>query len=378
MSFPSVPSGFPPVSTDRALRQFLDLVQIDSPTYEEQVVAAVLERALAALGLEVENDRSGPNGVGNIVGRLAGDGAGEPIALLAHMDTVEPGRGIKPRVEDGVVRSDGTTILGADNKQSVAAILEALRALRESGVRHGPVEVVFTWAEEKGHRGAKSVDLARLRSRMAFVFDVTGPIGTIVNEAPSSVALKATFQGRAAHAGIEPERGINAIAAAARAVARMRLGRLDAETTANVGLFHGGTARNAVPELATFEAETRSMDEEKLQRQVEAMRAACEGAAAELGASLELEVTRSYSGYRFSPDDPVVRRARDAIARIGLQPTLSATGGGSDANSLNERGLPTVNLSTGMRDLHSVRESVDVADVGKLAELIVAIVLSPH
>ena len=365
----------PTTSTDRALRQFLELVQIDSPAFEEAAIAAFLERELKVLGVDAQNDRTGPDGVGNVIGRLHGTAPGTPIALVAHMDTVEPGRGIRPRVEQGVVRSSGTTILGADNKEAVAAILEALRALRESGQAHGPVEVIFTWGEEKGHQGAKRLDLQRLRAEMAFVFDVDGPVGAIVNEAPTHVAMKGAFRGRAAHAGIDPERGINAIAAAATAVSRMRLGRLDDETTANVGLFRGGTARNVVPEEAVFEGEARSLDEDKLRRQVEAMRVAAESAAAEFGASLDFEVSRSYSGYRLSPEAPVVRRAEKAVARAGLEPVLIRTGGGSDANTLNERGLETANLGTGMRDLHSTRESVDVADLGRLAQVILAIIV---
>lgn len=365
--------SLPEVSAERALATFLELVQIDSPSYHEQAVAVALERELRDLGLAVENDRSGPDGVGNVVGRLV-VGSGESIALIAHTDTVEPGRGIRPRVEAGIVRSDGTTILGADNKQAIAAILEGVRATLESGHSHAPIEVVFTWGEEKGHQGAKSLDLGRLASRVAFVFDVGGPVGDVVTETPTHVGLRATFLGRAAHAGIEPEAGVSAIDAAARAIAAMPLGRLDAETTANVGTISGGTVRNTVPERCVFEAEARSLDEARLAVQVAAMRRACEEGASAVGARLELEVTRSYAGFRLAPDAPVVRRAIEAVVAAGLSPSLTRTGGGSDANSLNERGLPTVNLGTGMRDLHSTRESVDVADIQRLARVIAALI----
>jgi tripeptide aminopeptidase len=368
--------SLPSVSIERTLAQFLALVQIDSPSYLEQGIAAALERELTLLGFAVENDRSGPNGIGNVVGRLAG-AAGQPIALIAHTDTVEPGRGIRPRVVDGVVQSDGTTILGADNKQAIAAILEAVRAVRESGRPHPPIEVVFTWGEEKGHQGAKALDLGRLASRLGFVFDVGGPVGDVVTETPTHVGIRAIFRGRAAHAGIEPEAGISAIAAAAMAIARMRLGRLDAETTANVGTITGGTVRNAVPEVCAFEAEARSLDEGSLARQVEAMRTACEDGASTVGARVELEIVRSYDGFHLDPVSPVVCRAVEAISAVGLVPRLTRTGGGSDANSLNARGLPTVNLGTGMRDLHSTRESVDVDDIERLARVIVALIVRP-
>ena len=364
----------PGIDSERVLARFLELVQIDSPSNHEQEVAAALERDLRDLGFAVENDRSGPEGVGNVLGRLPG-GMGEPIALFAHTDTVEPGRGIRPRVEAGVVRSDGTTILGADNKQAIAAILEALRATLEARGPHSPIEVVFTWGEEKGHQGAKALDLGRLSSRMAFVFDVGGPVGDVVTETPTHVGIRATFYGRAAHAGIEPEAGISAIAAAARAIALMPLGRLDPETTANVGLISGGTVRNAVPERCVFEAEARSLDEARLADQVAAMRRACLEGAAAVGARADLEVAQSYAGFRLPPDAPVVRRAVRAIAAAGLPSRLTRTGGGSDANSLNARGLPTVNIGTGMRDLHSTRESVDVADLERLARVIVALLV---
>ncbi len=364
--------SLPPISAERALAKFLDLLQIDSPSYHEQAVAAALERDLLALGFQVENDRSGPDGVGNVVGLLPG-GSGEPIALIAHTDTVEPGRGIHPRVEAGVVRSDGTTILGADDKQAIAAILEGVTATLESGRPRVPIEVIFTWGEEKGHQGAKALDLTRLASRMGFVFDVGGPVGDVVTETPTHVGILATFHGRAAHAGIEPEAGISAIAAAARAIAAMPLGRLDADTTANVGTISGGTVRNAVPEVCVFEAEARSLDESRLAGQVAAMRRACEEGARSVGATVGVEVTRSYAGFRLAPDAPVVRRAVEAVVAAGLSPRLVRTGGGSDANSLNERGLATVNLGTGMRDLHSTRESVDVADLERLARVIAAL-----
>ncbi len=358
---------------ERVTQTFLDLVRIDSPTFKEQAIAERLMAELDALGLAVEHDRSGPDGVGNLIGRLPG-GTGLPIALSAHLDTVQPGEGIRPIVQDGVVRSEGETILGADDQAGLAAILETLRVLRESELSRPPLEVVLTWGEERAHLGARLVDVSKLHAKLCFVPDAEGDVGTIIAAAPSYESISATFVGAAAHAGMEPEQGRSAILAAARAIVRTPLGRLDEDTTCNVGLVSGGSVRNAVPARATIEAEARSLDDGKLDRVLTDLREGWEAAAAETGCTLEYSSRREYRAYRLAEDDPAVRLARAGAQAAGVPYRAVATGGGSDANTFAELGLPSVCLSAAMRRPHTRDEHIATADLGRLADFLLGIV----
>jgi tripeptide aminopeptidase len=361
------------VDVDHLIGYFLELVAIDSTTFHEQQVAERLERDLIALGLTVTNDRSGPDGIGNIVATLPG-GGGMPIALSAHIDTVEPGRGIKPSIVDGVIRSDGTTILAADCKASLAIILEALGIVRARRLRHGHVELLLTWGEERGHAGAKLLRLDGLKSRLALVLDGPGGPGAVIGGAPSYDSFKAVFHGKAAHAGFEPEKGCSAILAAAEAIHRMRLGRIDADTTANVGVIHGGIARNAVPDRVEIEGEARSLDVASLERHTESLRTAIESAARDVGARVDLKVVREYSGYRFDEHDPGVAFALETARHLGLPATLDFAPAGSDANTFNERGLPSVALGVGIEAAHTVEEHIAVADMVAATEYVVELI----
>jgi tripeptide aminopeptidase len=361
------------VNRDRVVTHFLDLVRVDSPSFHEHAVAERLERELRALGLEVRNDRSGPEGTGNLVAVLPGD-RGMPLALSAHLDTVEPGRGIQPRIEAGVVRSDGTTVLGADCKAGLAIIVEAVRVVLERRLPHGRLELLLTYGEERGHAGAKTLDLEGLRARLAVVLDGVGPPGTVLSQSPSYESFRATFHGLAAHAGLEPEKGVSALVAAAEAIRRLPLGRLDAETTANVGLLRGGTARNAVPDRAEMEGEARSLAPAKLDQLVARIRAALEGAARDTGTRLELRTVREYEGYDLDERHPGVALALRAARRLGLASRLAAMGGGSDANTFNERGLPSVALGIGMQKPHSLDEHIAVEDVVRSTEYLVELI----
>lgn len=363
----------PTIHSERLVEEFIELCRIDSPAREEAAIAVELERRLRALGLDVENDRSGPS-TGNLIGRWAATGPGEPILLTAHMDTVEPGRGVRPQLTDGVIASDGTTILGADCKAGLVAILEGLRALGEAGAAHPLIEVVITWGEELGHLGAHRLDFGRFRSRLGFCLDALCPVGTIVNHAPGYDRLEIVFRGRGAHAGAEPELGISAIEAAARAIVGMRLGRIDQETTANLGVIRGGTVRNAVPSDVVVEGEARSRDSVKLAEQVAHMRARCEAGAREVGAQVEVRVEHAYLPYRVDPGAPVARLAEAAARRAGLSPTFAATGGGSDANNFNAAGLAMVVLGLGCSGAHTVNERVAVSELAALARQVVALV----
>jgi len=342
--------------------EFCELVQIDSPSGEEAEVGKRLREKLAEINIVSEFDgaaaKTGGN-CGNLIVRLPGVEGTPTVLLNAHMDTVEPGRGIKPQVEGTLVTSDGTTVLGGDDKSGVVIILAVVRELLVGGLQHPPLEVVFTVAEETGLNGAKALDYDGLEAEMAYVLDGGRVMGVITNAAPSAFGLTFEVKGVAAHAGVCPEEGINSIQAAAAAIAQIPLGRIDPETTANIGLIEGGAATNIVPELTVVRGEARSHDEEKLSVQVDCMAQAFASAADQYGAEVSSEIERSYTRFRVPEDEPVTQYAMRASEESGTEPQTEAGGGGSDANIFNEHGIPTVILATGPADVHTVKESVD-------------------
>ncbi|MCX5985834.1 MAG: M20/M25/M40 family metallo-hydrolase [Chloroflexi bacterium] len=358
------------------LDTFLALVRIDSLSGDEGAVAERLRGYLKDAGCQVWSDPAG-----NLLARRAGQGAGStlpPLLLSAHMDTVEPGHGIQPRIVDGVVRSDGTTILGADDKAGVAAILTALRQTNGKGSSCCPVEVAFSVQEEVGLIGAKHLDLTQLASKTAIVMDSAGPVGSIVARAPSQDTMTIEITGQASHAGVAPEQGVSAVVVAARAIAGMRLGRIDPETTANIGVIRGGMATNIIPAHVTMRGEARSLDEGRLKAQTAHMRECFDTAAHELGAKVDFWVERSYASINLSPDSAVVRRVSRAMAAIGVEASLISTGGGSDANIFMGAGIETANLGFGMMSPHSVDEHIAVADLRQAALILTAILSDPQ
>ncbi|SHF28760.1 peptidase T-like protein [Desulfofundulus australicus DSM 11792] len=365
------------VNRDRILAEFLELVQVDSVSGQERAMADLLAARLQELGLEVEEDRAGAETggeAGNLIATLPARGPERPLLLVAHMDTVEPGRGIKPVVENGIVRSAGNTILGGDDKAGIAAILEVLRVIVEQELAHGGLEVVFTIGEEVGLLGAKHLDTGRLRSSMGYVLDSSGPAGTIVVQAPTQDKIEAVIHGRAAHAGINPEDGINAIAVAAHAVSRMQLGRIDEETTANIGVISGGKATNIVPAYCRLEGETRSLDGGKCRAQTAAMVEVLEKTAAQFHARVEITTTTLYPEFKLDESHPAVVLAKKAAERLGLVPQLIKTGGGSDANILNSRGITCVNLGIAMQKVHTTEEFIRVEDLATNARYLLEII----
>jgi tripeptide aminopeptidase len=360
------------------LSLFLDLAAIPSPPGEERAVADRVLEYLGALGLEsAEDDAGGRIGsqIGNILARVEGNGSGTPIFLCAHLDTVPLDGALEPVVgEDGLVRNAGGTILGADNKAAVAAMLEGVARLLEDGRSHPGIELLFTPMEEVGLRGAAAFDEQQLQARVGYVYDHAGPIGEVIVGAPHMRKLDVAFRGRAAHAGMYPEEGRSAIAAAARAIADLRLGRLDEETTANVGVIEGGTGRNVVPEHCHFLAEARSHDERKLADVVQEMLETFTFAAGLAECEVETQVEGSARGYRFQRDDLPVRLATDALRRAGREPAFVLSGGGADANIFNERGLSCVNLANAMTDIHTPDERIAVEDLEGMVDVTLALV----
>jgi tripeptide aminopeptidase len=358
---------------------FTELAAIPSPPGGEREVADRVRAYLEDLGLEVSEDDAGERidaNAGNLLCRLepTSENGGVPIFLCAHLDTVQPTGPLEPVVEDGVVRNAGGTILGADNKAAVAAMLEAARLILSENRRHAGIELLFTPKEEVGLQGAKAFDAERLTGKVGFVFDHAAPIGEIMLGAPHARQIEVTMRGQAAHAGIAPEEGRSAIVAAARAIADFRLGRLDDETTANVGLIDGGIAKNIVPDRCAFSIDVRSHDEAKLADLVRELLETITFAAALEQCEAETTVDDSYQGYRFARGDLPVRLACAALEREGIQPRLGLGGGGADANVFNQRGRPCVNLANGMAAIHTPEEHIAVADLERMVDVTLALV----
>lgn len=366
------------IDQNRALESFLRYIAVDSETHHEKPMTELLVRELEALGLTVTVDRVGEDPAvesdsGNIFAVLPGDENLSPMLFSAHQDTVTPGRGIRPRVEDGYVYSDGTTILGADDKSGVAAIMEALRVIREKELPHRPIEILFSVREEGGLRGSAYFDYAPVRSRQAVVLDTGGHAGTIITQAPSQTKLRAEITGKVSHAGSAPEKGVSAIMAGARAVSNMKLLRIDEETTANVGTLSAVGVTNIVNDKALFEAEARSLSPAKLEAQVAHMTACLEEACAHFGAQLRLERTDLYTAYRIPDSDPLVQRIAALCGPLGLEAETCSTGGGADSNNFNQRGITAVVLACGMEQVHTCAERLCLKDFYGAAELVLAL-----
>jgi tripeptide aminopeptidase len=362
----------------RALSLFLELAGIPSPPGEERAVADRVTAELRSLGLDVDEDDTGAqtgSSIGNLYCRLAPtNGSGTPLFFCAHLDTVPPQGPITPVVDEDVVRNAAGTILGADNKAAVVSMVEAIRRVVAEGRPHAGLELVLTPKEEVGLVGAKAFDSSRLAAKVGYVYDMAAPIGTVILAAPSARRIDVRFRGKAAHSGMAPEEGRSAIAAAARAIADFRLGRIDDETTANVGTITGGTARNIVPDWCSFGAEARSLDERKLADVVEEMLEISTFAASLAECDVETEVNEDYRAYRFKRDDAPVLLAVAAFERTGHEVRFETTGGAADANVFNERGLQCLNLANGMAEIHTPDEHIAVEDLDAMVDVTLGII----
>jgi tripeptide aminopeptidase len=369
------------INEERIKNLLLELVQIDSVSREEREVAERIRHYCEQLGAEVEIDDAGAKvggNTGNVIARFPGTIPGaEAIMMSAHMDTVVPGRGVKPVVEGDIIRSDGTTVLGGDDKSGCAVILEVVRCLQEQNIPHAPIDAVFSICEEVGLLGAKHVDTSRLRARYGLVFDSDDP-GFLFTKGPSANHFEFKIYGLESHAGVAPEEGISAIRIAAEAIAAMKLGRIDDETTANIGVIHGGEATNIVTNLVTLRGEARSLDDAKLEAQTRHMVECLEQAAARYEVTVdgvttrgrvESHVNREYHAMDVSDDSRVVRLVKEAASKMGLKVETMASGGGCDANIFNKLGIECANLGTGMRAIHTVKEWLDVKDMYASAEM---------
>jgi tripeptide aminopeptidase len=355
------------INRDRLVQTFLELVSIDSPSGEEDAIAAELEKRFQALGVEASQDAHG-----NVLGRLEGEG--EPLLLSAHMDTVEPGRGIRP-IWDGpdVIRTDGTTILGADNKAGCAIIIEVIRSLLEDGASFRTIEVAISRGEEIGLVGATNMDYDRITSKVALVIDSGGPPSSIQGQAPYHYTYDIEVHGRAAHAGVEPEKGVPAISIAAEIVTGLPQGRFDTETTGNVGTIRGGLVRNAVPEHTLIQGEMRSMVEEKVETLVaRARRRVEEVKERHPDARIDARFHTAYPGYTLTDDDPAARLLFPVLESLGFKPDPHPVGGGTDANVFRGKGIASVVIGRGGYNQHTKDEYLVIPEMLDCARVVEA------
>ncbi|HID98635.1 MAG TPA: M20/M25/M40 family metallo-hydrolase [Thermodesulfobacteriaceae bacterium] len=377
------------VNSRRLARTFMELVRTDSPSREEGRAASMVGKMLASLpATEILEDasrsRTGSD-TGNIVVRLRGNKPAPPLFFNAHLDTVEPGRNIKPELKDGIFRSDGTTILGADDKSAVAILIEAAMILAENRIPHGPVEFVFTVCEEIGLLGAKAFDPALIEARHGYALDSTDT-SAIINSAPCAIRFKIRLLGRSAHAGLDPENGVNAILIASRAMAGLQLGRIDEITTANIGVMRGGTATNIVPDEVTVEGEVRSHDPRRMQQVQDSILAAfhqtvldwepsdCDKSGPDRRPAVQTEVTDDYPLMSVPEDNPLITTALASAEKLGRNLKLAQTGGGSDANVFNGKGMSTVIMGVGMQKVHTTSEYILLDDMISTTRLVVEII----
>jgi tripeptide aminopeptidase len=362
---------------ERLLADFIRLCEIESPSGRERGMADALIADLRALGLEVEEDDSRSatgSDAGNLLARVPGPDGAPTVLLCAHMDTVPLEGPVEVTSQDGLLTNRHDAILGADNKAAVVTIMAAVRRLLRAGDVPAGIEILFTTAEERALRGAKAFDLSRLSADFGYVFDHASPIGEIVLASPTYYSVEARFRGQAAHAGIRPEAGHSAIVAAARAIAAMRIGRIDAETTANVGRIEGGTSANVVAERCYVELETRSLDADRAAEMVTEMVDALSEAATDTECDVETSVERLFQGVRLPRTARAVEVAAAALREHEIEPVFINTGGGSDANVFVAAGLPVVNLANGTERNHQPDESVTVEALETMLEVTASLV----
>ena len=361
----------------RVLDTFLELLNTPSESRNERVICDLLKNKLANMGFVVTEDntmeQTGCN-AGNIYAILKGNPQIESIYLNAHMDTVEPTYDLNVIIEDGIIKTDGKTILGADDKSAVAAILEALEVIVENNLEHGDIEVVITVSEEANLQGAATFDTSVIQSKWGFAVDSGGQVGDLKIAAPSRAEFWASFKGKAAHAGVQPEKGVSAVYTAATAISKIPHGRIDFETTANIGVFQADSLLNVVNDEAGFKSEVRSFNPEKLQAQLDTMEQVCKQTAQEFGASVEIKSEILFKSFGIAEDHPCIQVGQEAAKRIGRDGKLFQAGGLSDANVFNGNGIPTPILTCGYSNPHGKNEIMPIEELNKLSDMLVAIV----
>nr|WP_307774904.1 M20/M25/M40 family metallo-hydrolase [uncultured Cetobacterium sp.] len=364
------------IREQRVVENFLDMVKISSPSKHERKMGDYLIKVLTELGLEVSEDRAGEiNGgnCGNIIGVLRSEGK-KRYLFSAHMDTVVPCDKITPVIENGIIKSDGTSVLGGDDKGGIAAIIEMLRVIKENNLEHPEIVVVFSMAEEIGLLGSKAFEIEKYGVDFGFILDSSGKPGKIITKAPSAARGKIKVIGKPAHAGIAPENGINALTVAAHAITKMKLGRVDSETTSNIGVVNGGQATNIVMPTVELDYEARSLSNEKLKELLDETLKIMETVCSEFGATYETDIRVEYPGFALDDNAEVIDIVKKACERAELHAETAASGGGSDTNIYNNKGVPSVNLAVGMAKVHTLEEYIEIKDLVDLSRLLVEII----
>jgi len=370
------------INTERICDEFARQAAIESPSFKEATMADYLRQRFARLNATLTEDNAGEQ-IGsqsnNLIFRIAGTKPGAPLLLSAHMDTVGPTEGVKPTLIEGIFRSTGNTILGADDKAGIAEIIEALEVLREQQIDHVPLEIAITVCEEVGLLGAKHLDFSLIESKRGIALDTTG-ISHVIHKAPAANRFTVQITGQEAHAGVVPENGISSILIAARAISRMQLGRIDIETTANIGVIKGGQATNIIPRQTILHGEVRSHNPDKLRQHTEQIIGLIEDevtktritvAGGEVQATMTVELCNEYPSMHVDLQAGILKLISDAATAIDFPLQIKAAGGGSDANILNANGIQCVIMGTGMNKVHSVDEEVKVEDMVQIAHLLV-------
>ena len=373
------------INKQRICDEFIRQASIDSPSFKEAEIAKYLEKRFKELGAEIEFDNAGEqigSNSNNMIARFAGTKIGEPLLLSAHMDTVTPAENVEPVLKDGIFTSAGDTILGGDDKSGIVEIIEALEVLQEQQIPYVPLEVVISICEEQGLLGAKQLDFSKFKAKQGLALDTRG-VDIVINRAPAANRFTIDIFGHEAHAGICPEQGVSAIQIASRAISRMNLGRIDAETTANIGTIHGGMASNIIPNRISLRGEVRSHSIDKLREQTESIigivEAEVNNAKIVVGdetkqATMSIELREDFSPMFVAEDAPILQIIQAAGVALQRPQKIEAAGGGSDANIFNNHGIEMVIMATGMEKVHTINEQISLDDMVKASELLVEII----
>ena len=366
------------ISQKKLVDTFLDLALIDGASGNERLVADFLKSKLSELGLNVKEDNANKtfNGnAGNVIAHYPGTNKDMlPYFIAAHMDSIAPTKNLKPVFTNGVIRSDGTTILGADDRVGVAVVLETITYIVKNKIETGPIQIILTVGEEIGMFGSKNLTFDMVNSRFGFVFDSSASPGSIIVSAPSSTHFIVKVLGKAAHAAVNPEQGINAIKIASDAITKLKTGKISETCTMNFGLINGGKAINIVPDQVIIEGDVRSLVNEESISKIEELKDTFNKSALKFGGKVEFKFIKKYETFNLSLDSNVVQIAMNAIKEIGLNPKPIKYPGGSDANIFNKMGIPTVNLGLGYKNVHSKNESISIQNLELSAKIGISIV----
>ena len=366
------------VNKDRLVNSFIEMTKIDAISFQEREMADYLTTKLKELGFTVKEDQAG-NQYGSKTGNLycyrEGTIEGRPLLFCVHMDTVAPGIGKKAVChENGIITSDGSTVLGADDVSGIAELLEMLVVIRENAYACRSLELLITIGEEAYLKGSEVFDFSQIKAEEAFVLDLTGPAGTAAIEAPSLLPFTLTINGQASHAGFQPEAGIHAIAVAANIITAMKQGRIDEETTFNIGMISGGEGTNIVPKQCVLRGEARSLKHKKAEKLLKKLEKTTAKITQEAGAVYELAITYANLAYKVPKKEKVIKHYKQALKELGIEPDLIATFGGSDASNLMKHGIMTLTLSCGMEKVHTCEEYTLIEELIKNTEILLKLV----